>query len=549
MKKKKNRGEVEAVIFEAELGVCHHCGKDLSIVQHRERWVETFDGVLHIISKDRGCNNEDCPYYLMFYHRPIEETSIAIKGREFGLDIIIYIGERYLQEHKSLPEIHKELKEEYGVDISEKTVCNLHQVYLALCHCVDADGERLQKKLREQGGIVLGVDGVQFDDKNPVLYVLRDTLSGEILYSKRTILRGQEDLLPLLEKVKELDIPIIAIVTDKEQGLVPAIKTAFPDVPYQWCQYHFLKNLAIPLEDDLKELGESIRQLLSELKKFRKKLLKLREKVIKFSRLSDPMLKEIVLALELCEGAIAACKRSGKPPLDPTAYKRYEVLCEVQKAVCVALRRSGSPWCLLNKLKDILVDSLEALHPLKYRIWERLTVLRKVAHIFNMESDSRQVRRVFQTFLNRLQAFSYWDRPYMREFMTHIITLTESYFDGLFHCYDNPIIPKTSGGIESEFGSTKRSIRRTTGRKSTAGGVMESAAEFVFKAKSLLKNVEDLANKIRTIPYKSYKKSMDTLKKLQTPACRRRSFLRNPASYLENVLQSWFGREEFLYDV
>lgn len=546
MKKKKNRDDVDTVVFEAEPCTCPHCGKDLCIVQHRERWVETLDGVLHIISKDRGCNNKDCPYYLMFYHRPIEETIIALNGREFGLDIIIYIGESYLQDHNSLPEIHEELREKFGVDICEKTVCNLYQSYLALCNCVDGDSDRLQKKLRQQGGVILEVDGVQFDDRNPVLYLIKDAISGETLYGKRTVLRGKEDLIKILEKVKEMDIPIIAIVTDKERGLVPAIETVFPGIPYQWCQYHFLKNLAIPMEEDLKELGESIRKGLSALKELRKKILKKREKVLKSPEFRDPTLKEIELALDLCDKAIAACKTSGKPPLDPTACKRYKVLFQVREAVRIALQRSGGPWRLLKSLRDILAF-LDDSRPLEYRIWERLSVIRKVAHIFKMESNSGQVRRVLRTLLNQIQSYIYWDRPYMREFVEHVITVTESYWNGLFQCYENPLIPKTSGEIESEFGSIKRSIRRTTGRKSTAGGVMESVGEFVFKAKSLLKNVNDLANKILTISYESYKKSMNALKKLQEPARSRRSFLRNPISYLENALHSWFGKEEVFY--
>ncbi|MCP4112388.1 MAG: transposase, partial [Desulfobacteraceae bacterium] len=41
------------------------------------------------------------------------------------------------------------------------------------------------------------------------------------------------------------------IITDKEKGLVPAVREVFPDTPYQWCQYHYLEKLDAPLEDDL----------------------------------------------------------------------------------------------------------------------------------------------------------------------------------------------------------------------------------------------------------------------------------------------------------
>ncbi len=546
MKTKKKRKTIEPTIFEAEKGKCHHCGKNLVIVQHRERWVETFDEVMYIISKDRGCKNKECPYYLMYYRRPIEELKIVLNNQTFGFDIITYIGESYLQGHKSLPEIHKILEKEFGIDICEKTVSNLYQSYLALCNCIDADGERLQEKLRKQGAIILEVDGVQFDDRNPVLYILKDIISGEILYGKRTILRGQDDLIPILEKVKELDVPILGIVTDKEQGLVPAIKRVFPGVPYQWCQYHYLKNLAIPIEDDLKELGGEIRNVLSDLKKLRKKTIKLRAKVVNCAELRDPTLKEIDLTFDLCDKAIAACKVTGKPPLEPSACKRYELLSKVYETVLVALQRTGGPWRLLEKLRKIL-SFPDNLQQLQSRILERVSILRKFAHIFKMQSDSKQVKRMVRTILNQIQSFSYWDRPYMKEFVNHVIALTENYWDGLFPCYDHPLIPKTSGEIESEFGSAKRDIRKTTGRKSTAGGVMESFGEFIFKAKSLLKNVDDLADRIRCVSYESYKKSMKIIKKLKENLYSRRSFLRKPAFYLESSLESWLGKEEIIY--
>ena len=48
--------------------------------------------------------------------------------------------------------------------------------------------------------------------------------------------------LPVVE-----DSRLIGIVTDKERGLVPAVKRVFPQVPYQLCHTHFLKNCAKPL--------------------------------------------------------------------------------------------------------------------------------------------------------------------------------------------------------------------------------------------------------------------------------------------------------------
>jgi hypothetical protein len=115
-------------------------------------------------------------------------------------------------------------------------------------------------------------DGVQFDDRAPVLYVAWDALSGTPLFSERKPFRSEDDLRPMLERVKAMGVPVIAIVSDKEKGLVPAVEAVFPDVPYQFCQTHFMKNCAKPLEKDLSALGGSVVRRATRVHKIAKKI-------------------------------------------------------------------------------------------------------------------------------------------------------------------------------------------------------------------------------------------------------------------------------------
>jgi hypothetical protein len=103
-------------------------------------------------------------------------------------------------------------------------------------------------------------DGVQFDERSPVLYLVWDAISGEPLFGERKLYRGADDLVPLLERVRAMGVPVIGVVTDKEKGLVPAVERVFPEVPYQFCQTHFLRNCAKPLQADLTALQASVRR-------------------------------------------------------------------------------------------------------------------------------------------------------------------------------------------------------------------------------------------------------------------------------------------------
>jgi hypothetical protein len=65
------------------------------------------------------------------------EGAMALPGHEFGLDVIVLVGRLRHREHRSVPEIHKRLREQ-GVAIAERSVTNLLDRYdelLAMTNC------------------------------------------------------------------------------------------------------------------------------------------------------------------------------------------------------------------------------------------------------------------------------------------------------------------------------------------------------------------------------------------------------------------------------
>ena len=78
--------------------------------------------------------------------------------------------------------------------------------------------------------------------------------------------------MPLLLRVRDMDVPVIGVVTDKEKGLVPAVARVFPEVPYQFCHTHFLKNCAKPMQADLSALQVSVRRCAEAVREIAKLL-------------------------------------------------------------------------------------------------------------------------------------------------------------------------------------------------------------------------------------------------------------------------------------
>jgi hypothetical protein len=73
------------------------------------RRVRTLKGVVELLLKIRRCQNISCERYRIKY-RPEQEGRWALPQQEFGLDVIALVGALRYQEHRSIPQIHQQLR-------------------------------------------------------------------------------------------------------------------------------------------------------------------------------------------------------------------------------------------------------------------------------------------------------------------------------------------------------------------------------------------------------------------------------------------------------
>lgn len=179
---------------------------------------------------------------------------------EFGPDVIALIGRLRYGEHRSVPEIRTHLVGR-NVDVSERTVTNLLERYDELLAVSLTDDRRLRKVLASQKKVILAIDGLQPDVGHEVLWVIRDCLSGEILLAKSLLSARNKDLAELLRQVKaSCPVAVAGIVSDGQHSIRKAVAAVFPGVPYQLCQFHYLREAARPIY-------EADRHAKKELKK------------------------------------------------------------------------------------------------------------------------------------------------------------------------------------------------------------------------------------------------------------------------------------------
>src|SRR5690349_20116335 len=210
------------------------------------RTVTTLTGLVRLHLRIRRCENPACVRHHRPY-RPEAEGAIVLPQHEFGLDVIALVGAWRYREHRSVPEIHRGLLER-GVAVCERTVTNLLDRYDELVATSLDDDDLLRAVLAGQGRVILALDGLQPDVGHEVLWVLRDCLSGEVLLARSLLSSTGEDLAALLREVAAaVGVPIAGVVSDGQHSVRRAVRLALPGVPHQLCQFHYLREAALPV--------------------------------------------------------------------------------------------------------------------------------------------------------------------------------------------------------------------------------------------------------------------------------------------------------------
>src|ERR1700758_4443550 len=207
---------------------CPQCGQRLWTDYTTARPITPLDNVPRLTLHIRRCPNSACDRYHRPY-RPEAEPHFALPHHEFGLDVVALVGRLRYAEHRSVPEIHRELTRR-GIVVAQRTVTNLLDRYDELRALATADPRRLGPLLRPQGRVILAIDGLQPDVGHEVLWVLRDCLSGEILLARSLLSSTAKDLAGLITEVRQaLPVPITGVISDGQESIRNAVKQALKD--------------------------------------------------------------------------------------------------------------------------------------------------------------------------------------------------------------------------------------------------------------------------------------------------------------------------------
>src|SRR3954466_6489043 len=312
---------------------CPECQHRLWARYDNFRTITTLDGVLHLTLAVRRSPNPDCPRFPR-PSRPEAEPHFALPYHEFGLDVMATVGRLRHAEHRSIPEIHRELTRR-GLVVAQRTVTHLLDRYDELRALATADPKRLGPLLRHQRRVILAIDGLQPDVGHEVLWVLRDCLSGEILLAKSLLSSTATDLAGLITEVQTaLPVPITGVISDGQEPIRKAVQKALKGVPHQLCHFHYLREAAKPI-------SEADRHAKKELKK-RVRGIRPIERQAEKAREDGDDDGEGDLGRDDCAAVGAALTDDGLPPLMASGLKRHDRLVAIAASLDRAAAVAGS---------------------------------------------------------------------------------------------------------------------------------------------------------------------------------------------------------------
>jgi hypothetical protein len=480
-------------IYHSELLTCPGCGELLVGCNYLawDKTVQTLEEVLSIASRPAHCPRPTCPGFAMRL-LSAHGQRIALANSTYGYDVLARIGWLRKTYHATYEQIHADLSRH--LRISPSHVRYLYQqMYLPLLACHQRhQHDRLEQVAKQQGGLIIALDGLEPEAGEPQLWFVRDLLTGLTLRSGWLSQQSQGAFEAFLAPVRQLNLPILAILSDKQTGLVPAVASVFPRRPHQFCQAHYLRNLATPLANADSAFKQEVRKAVRD----RVGLLIRQESIAREAPngvltvtgiLPDPSADPLLPLWPVSEGL--RCERGpaakadevvnyllvhtrylltlkGRPPFRLAGLETYERLQGVAALSFDLLthRLDRRLVQLYQGLKEALVPFAQTYTELQQgALW-----LRDIADILSLSAASglnaNQVAGHLGGYLDAL----YRQRelsPMLYEFSQHLDTVSQSYWPGLFHCYAVAGLARTNNGLESHFRDTQRRLLRTTGQK------------------------------------------------------------------------------------
>src|SRR5947209_17322229 len=317
--------------------VCPQCGRTLrEAVALSRRTVITLEGVIKLNHAGYRCPDPQCIGHQRTY-RSVQADALALPYFTYGLDIVLLVGRLRLRDHQTVDEIHQEMLrrlEPLGVKIARREILYLFEAYCTLLRASSEvkDDQGWLAQVEKNGGIIVSVDGIQPEQGNETVYLVRDALTGRVLAAENVTSSETAVMKALLAPVVALGVKVLGTITDAQESELKAVEELWPHVPHQVCQFHALRDASQSAYAADKQIKTAMRkQLQPKLRAVRKQLKK------QIPQAKPEEAEQLAVLDDYAAGILTALNTDG---LQPFTYATVEAAQALEEAEA-SLQRLG----------------------------------------------------------------------------------------------------------------------------------------------------------------------------------------------------------------
>jgi hypothetical protein len=472
-------------IYPCELTTCPQCHKplvDLPYINGRKT-IQTMSAMLTIAYRPKHCVNIVCRDHTVWPAATWQH--LAPKGGTYGYDVIAQLGWERQKGRLRFADVQARLTP--AVQISESHIRYLyHFQFLPLLACHERHHLADLATVAQTTGLILGLDGLMPEGGEPQLWVVRELHHGWTVRCGWLERQDHTTFAEFLQPIADLGLPVVATLSDKQAGLLPALEQVFPQARHSFCQVHYLSNATRPIaaaDEQMKiTLRKTVRAEISELISPKTPTQTgvltitglvsspvvtepLGESKTATSSLPSATLRETIVQ-DVLDRVRYLLTLKARPPFRLAGIEMVEQLQQVVQCLHQLLRYQPEPR--LQKLRTGLQQALKTVRADYRDLRQAADWLHRIAETLDPTGQpartGQQVQTEWQAVLKTIQSESE-TQPRLKGYAETIGTVSASYAPGLFHTYDVADLPRTNNARESEFRDLQRRLLATTGQR------------------------------------------------------------------------------------
>jgi len=448
---------------------CPSCGEKVKFKYPDDgKLVHTLKGPIYQVINQYSCTNLECEFNQIAFN-PCPRFDYS--QRTYGADVFRFIAEEFLVYELKPGQIFKRLTKKYQLKISKDTVRRICDDILKL-KSLKID-EKTLEIVKKQGYILLGFDGQDPGGDAPSIWCFMDLISNRVLATYKFDSIDNEILHHTIEKIQQFyAVKIIGWVSDKQNLITKCHDIFYPEIPHQYCQYHFLRNTWNHLEALDSNAFLTLKKVVNSLYIHKKS----NSAPVFFEGLGKKPVREVFKDVD--KDLQKMIKGRNKTFKELRGIRLFERLTEYQHRMDDILEDKDPSLRFTKILTKTSLDLKSALNEVESYCrasQELYQFFQQIREVFGNENSSQKEKKgvlakIYKEIFSKarkadpklslpdLKSFLPNKKKFKIEIMAEWCRLWESYLPGLFQYYNFPMKIKTNNSLEQGFSTQKQAL-------------------------------------------------------------------------------------------